>query len=374
MDYVDALASQAAQGRNTQRIALSLFIAGILPPQSPEASDTLFETYEAAVRRAFRWQIDRSSEHLRKIRAAVTEPSEQDPDGLDAAYMAAAAAVGRKLPPEVAEEAVKTAAAKRRTYARMLRAERQAAHFAELKPPTLDDIQTRVEQAILFAALGDEASVDRAPSDWVATKRIPVDAAIFARGCSCTPRTQYFASTPEGLHEILDTASFAELNLARAIGGSVVMLAPVIRAGIRANPADEKLQAAAWLYSNTIFRSFFSTLPIFRPERPEPIVKLTLLSLYDCQWLRSGAALLATLAGKWMEAGAGKANDLLPTIAMAFSEDIPRTRWLRSGMDLGPILQADGTAKALMLLNNTDPWMWVTATGADGCLAPYRPK
>jgi hypothetical protein len=372
-DYVEALVSSASQGRNAQRTALSLFIAGILKPDRQEAGDPLFETYEAAVRRAFRWQIDRSDKDLRRIREAVTEPSEQDPDGLDAAYSAAAAAVGHEPHDGAAEETVEAAAA-RRGYGGALRAERQAARLAGWKPPTLDDVQTRMEQALLAAALGDVASVERAPSYRMAPGRVPVDAAIFARGCSCAPRTEHFASTPEGLLEILDTASFAELDLARAIGGSVTMLAPAIRNGVLANPADEKLQAAAWLYSNTFFRGFFSSFPMFRPEQPETIVKTTLLFLYNCQWLRSGAALLATLASKWVGTASVEERNALPAITTAFAETVPRSRWLRSGMGLRPVLQADGTAKALNLLKDTDPWMWTTSPGTDGCLAPYHPS
>jgi hypothetical protein len=150
------------------------------------------------------------------------------------------------------------------------------------------------------------------PANW-SGEPLPVDAPIFARRCTCDLRTSHMASTPEGLHDILRTATFAELNMARAIGGAVTMLASTIREAAWANPADENLKASARLYSSTFFRGFLRAPAKVDPERrPETIVSCTLLFLYSCDWLRSGAALLAALARQWMSA-VGEARLLTET-------------------------------------------------------------
>ena len=180
------------------------------------------------------------------------------------------------------------------------------------------------------------------------------------------------ASTPEGLHDILRTATFAELNMARAIGGAVTMLAPAIREAAWANPADKNLKVGARLYSSTFFRYLLrGTAQVDPQRRPETIVSCTLLFLYNCAWLRSGAALLAALARQWMSAA--DAVHALAEIAQVFAQTVPRAEWVRNGL-MRPLLQADGTALAVKLLQKEDLWGWNTKSPSarDDCLAPFR--
>jgi hypothetical protein len=369
VDYVEILASVATQGRSVQRTALALFASGAFQPEDPDSAGEVFSAYETAIRRAFRWQIDRGNADLRKIRAAVippgngNDPNEMDAfdDGLDGAYAEAAASIDK-------------------TWLReQLRADRLGAQLAGTQSPTADELNERHEQALLIAALGQQAVANAGlepmrhirPSNW-SRELLPLDAPIFGRRCTCDLRTTYMASTPEGLHDILRTATFAELNMARAIGGAVTMLAPVIREAAWANPADKNLKASARLYSSTFFRGFLrAPAKIDLERRPETIVSCTLLFLYNCAWLRSGAALLAALARQWMSA-AGAAHALTAT-TQAFAQTVPRAEWVRNGL-MSSLLQADGTALAVKLLENEDLWGWNTKSPStrDDCLAPFR--
>lgn len=368
VDYVEILASAATQGRSVHRTALALFTSGAFQPEDPDSTGEVFRAYEAAIRRAFRWQIDRGNADLRKIRAAVIpsangdDPNEADAfdDGLTDAYAEAAGSINK---------------ASLRGH---LRAARLGAQLVGTQPPRADELHERLEQALLVAALGQQAGTEPIldpmrhfrPADW-SGEPPPLDALIFGRRCICDPRTSHMASTPEGLHDILRTATFAELNMARAIGGAVTMLAPTIREATWADPADENLKASARLYSSTFFRSFLRAPARVYPERrPETIVTCTLLFLYKCDWLRSGAALLAALARQWMSA-AGVAR-LLPATSQAFAQTVPRAEWIRTGL-IRPLLQADGTALAVKLLEDKDLWGWNTKlpSARDDCLAPF---
>jgi hypothetical protein len=368
VDYIEALAAASASGKSSNRTVLTLFVVGALQPEMAGKSSGLFMTYEAAVRRAFEWKIDRGNESLRRVRGAVAEPTDQrDPlladsfeDGLDDAYKEAAAASDDAL------------------YRRLLRsAAREAAKLAGTRPASVDQLSHRREQALLNAALGPpaEAGTEFDPANWrnQSNETFPLDAAIFARGCQCPPRTTHMASTPEGMHEILQTATFSDLNTARAIGGTVTMLAPVIRRAALANPTDERLRAGVWLYRSTFFRGFLSEVAMLDLRRPETIVACTLAFLHNCAWLRSGAALLATLSRHWMHST--EIENALPALTLAVADALPRAQWIRAGL-LGPLLHADGVAMALRLLQNQDPWMWKSgseASSPSGCLAPYRP-
>lgn len=370
VDYVEILASVATQGRNVQRTALALFASGAFQSEDPDSAGEVFSAYEAAVRRAFRWQIDRGNAALRRVRAAVIPPGNgydpneadaSDDDGLDGAYAEAAAPIDKA------------------SLREQWRAARLGAQLAGTQPPAADELNKEHEQALLIAALGQQAMANGGlepmrhfrPSNW-SGEPLPLDAPIFARRCTCDLRTSHMASTPEGLHDILRTATFAELNMARAIGGAVTMLAPTIREAAWANPADENLKASARLYSSTFFRRFLRAPAKVDPERrPETIVSCTLLFLYNCDWLRSGAAVLAALARQWMSAA--DAAHALPEITRMFAETVPRAEWVRNGL-IRPLLQADGTALAVKLLENKDLWGWNTKlpSARDDCLAPFR--
>jgi hypothetical protein len=369
VDYVEILASAATQGRSVHRTALALFTSGAFQPEDPHSASEVFCAYEAAVRRAFRWQIDRGNTDLRKIRAAVIppangdDPSEADAfdDGLTDAYAEAAASIDKASLKE------------------HLKAARRGAQLAGTETPSADEVHERLEQALLVAALGQQAETEQAlepmrhnrPTNWSA-EPLPIDAPIFGRRCICDLRTSHMASTPEGLHDILRTATFAELNMARAIGGAVTMIAPAIREAAWADSADENLKASARLYSSTFFRRFLNAPARVDPERrPETIVTCTLLFLYDCNWLRSGAALLAALARQWMSAA--DSAPFLPAAIQVFAQTVPRAEWVRNGL-IRPLLQADGTALAVKLLEGKDLWGWNTSLPSvrDDCLAPFR--
>jgi hypothetical protein len=201
VDYVETL-SAAARGRGTHRTILTLFMAGAFQPTTDGIAEPLGRTYENAVRRAFRWQIDQGNVGLRKIRGAVVAPLQRasDPieddsfdDGLTDAY-------------DVAETLVTG-----ESWLRWrVRPAREAAKLAGASPPTVDELRQGSEQALLVAALGAQATADtildpmiHASGSGRTIGSVPVDAKIFLRRCSCVPRTTHFASTPEGMHEIL---------------------------------------------------------------------------------------------------------------------------------------------------------------------------
>ncbi|MFG1643139.1 hypothetical protein ACGFMK_22835 [Amycolatopsis sp. NPDC049252] len=367
-DYVEVLAAASASGRNGHRAALTLFAVGALQPDAANESDSLFVTYEDAVRRAFEWKIDRGNEALRQVRAAAAEPSERgDPLWADS--------VEGRL-----DEAYRTAAMiseDPNDHRHLLRAAREGAKATGLPAMSLDELLQRQEQALLIAALGPQAEAgtayDQASRGDLPKEVFPLDAAIFARGCRCAPRTIHLGSTPEGLRDILRTATFSELNTARAIGGAVTVLAPAIRRAVMANPADKQLQSALSLYNSTFFRGFLHSPAMVNLRQPETIVTCTLAFLHDCAWLRSGAALLATLARRQSESGA--VGDLRHTAIRAIVDLLPRAQWIREGL-LAPLLQADGFATALRLLEGQDIWMWNSVRDANApsrCLIPYLP-
>lgn len=368
VDYVEILASVATQGRSVQRTALALFASGAFQPEDPDSAGEVFSAYEAAVRRAFRWQIDRGNTALRRVRAAVIPPgngndpneADADDDGLDGAYAEAAAPIHKEW------------------LRQQLRAARLGAQLAGTQPLAADELNEELSQALLIAALGQQAMANDGLEpmrhfrpNW-SGELLPLDAPIFARRCTCDLRTSHMASTPEGLHDILRTATFAELNMARAIGGAVTMLAPAIREAAWANPADKNLKVSARLYSSTFFRYLLrGTAQVDPQRRPETIVSCTLLFLYNCAWLRSGAALLAALARQWMSVA--DAVHAPTEIIQVFAQTVPRAKWVRNGQ-MRPLLQADGTALAVKLLEKEDLWGWNTKSPSarDDCLAPFQ--
>jgi hypothetical protein len=327
-DYVEALVTAAGQGRNHHRTALSLFTAGVLEPRGADRNGEIYRTYETAVRRAFRWQIDRGNKSLRLVRSAVRSGTATDDDGLDEAFQTASDLLDKDR--------------------KWIRAQQRAALLSSkidgVPPPGVDRIRGHNEFALLQASLGTDAVSEPPPPllDLDNERHVPIDAGIFLTKCSCQPRTRHFPSSPEGLHEILATATFSDLNFARAVGCATLILAMNIRSSAAANPDDEKAKAAALLFSHTFFRVFLRSGALFSLDKPESVVNTTLLFLNSCQWLRSAAALVVELSGIWIPGG----GESTLAVFEVLRDHLPRARFMKAGLT-GMLILQDASAMAL---------------------------
>jgi hypothetical protein len=339
LDYVEALASQARQGRSMDLVVLTLFMAGVLQPENCPAADPLMQTYEAAVRQAFRTQIDRGDLALVQVLARATA---SDKDALTAEDQAFAEA---------------EAAANRRVTRTRLRLERLAADLGGTQPRTRDEMKREDEQALLSAAglrplWFDHDEGDRDFEDIWHTGLPPIDLDIFAKPpCeACSSRTAHMPTSPQGRHDILNSACICQLNRARAIGGAICMLVANLRDAALQDPGDQFLRDAVTLCANTSFRFLLREHRKVAPWRPETIVPCTLFFLQDCRWLRAAAALLTQIALWRMPTAEGDAS-IPAAAARAMSQTLRRGAVLRlSENSAGMLLSIDGIVQAAELL------------------------
>jgi len=253
--YVAALATQVQQGLKGHVAVLALFTAGLMGPSDLEGSP-FGAFYEAAVRRAFRWRIDKSTAFKDEVHNAVTGVEYEQ--GLDLAYEAAARQGSRY----------------RRRYEQ---AEREAARLLNAQPRTREQMKTASEQNLIALALGRDAAdlgaleaARAAQPEW--QHRVFLDAPFIV--ASPAPRAVEPTRTTEVFHEVLERASFAELHQARAIGGMIAQIAPVLRmyAASRQSP---QARAIAATFQGTMFRDLFNQ-PWLMTQRPDGIVLPTL--------------------------------------------------------------------------------------------------
>jgi hypothetical protein len=228
-------------------------------------------------------------------------------------------------------------------------------------PRTRAQVQQEEEQALLSATgllspkLEDEKSLEY--RKFWHNGLAPLDVEIFAQQkCEiCSSRTTHFPTSPQGRRDILDSVCFCQLNRARAIGGAVCFMVANLRERAYQNPDDQYFQYAMKLISCTFFRFLLREHYKVAPRRPDSIVPCTLAFLYDCRWLRSGAALLTQLALAKMPAVEGHPS-MPATVARVLTETLGRTRMLRASDDgVGMLLVSDGTIQAAEILKLDKP-------------------
>jgi hypothetical protein len=198
---------------------------------------------------------------------------------------------------------------------------------------------------------------DRVFADIWHTGLLPLDAGIFAQPpCRiCQLRAAHPPTSPQGRHEILNSANFNQLDRARAIGGATCLLVANTRDAALQKPDDQFLQKAMMLCSNTVFRFLLRDQRKVASRRPESIVPLALFFLHDCRWLRSGAALLTQIA-LWKMQIKNENRSAPAATARAISGTLRRGDVLqRSPGSIDMLLTIDGTVRAAELLKLTDP-------------------
>jgi hypothetical protein len=225
--------------------------------------------FEAAVRRAFRWRVAKSNSFKDEVRKAAAGVEYEQ--GLDLAYAAAAQHESRY----------------RRRYER---AEREAAQLLGGQPRTREQMKTASEQNLIALALGWDATdvgaleaARAAQPEW--QNRVVLDAPFVL--ASPAPKAVEPTRTTEVFHEVLDRASFAELHQARAIGGMIAQIAPVLRT-YAASRQSPQARAIAATFQGTIFRDLFNQ-PWLMTERPDDIVLPTLAFAHWKARLHAGA-------------------------------------------------------------------------------------
>jgi hypothetical protein len=334
-DYVEALVAQAGQGRSMHQTMLALFMAGVLQPVACSAVDPLMSTYEAAIRHAFRKEIDEGDPVRDKFAAADSEES-------------------------IDEASKRASKAAKRHIRSKLRLERAAADFGGFQAQTLEELTYRYEQAVT-------SSAGLIPPDWVYSDDdrdfkeiwdngyIPLDADICAQPpCgTCEARTEHMPTSRQGQHDILDSVCFCELDRARAIGGAVTFLVANLRDSALQDPDDPFLQAVMALCSNTVFRFMLREHRKLAPWRSESIVPCTLFFLHDCRWLKVGARVLTQVA-LWKIPSANGDATIPATVVRAMCKTIRKNHTLRSEDGVAMLLSMDGTVKAAELLKLID--------------------
>jgi hypothetical protein len=322
------------------QVMLTMFMAGVVQPERCSADDALGKTYEAAVRRVFRQWIDHGDKEWNRIATHLAASHEDQDRAADNAFAEA----------EIL--------ARRRVVRQRIRLEAMTASLSGTTPRSPAEIQREEEQALLAANGFDEVDEETIRSLWKTwdTGLVPLDANIWAqpRCTTCASRTTKVATSPAGRRDILDSASFAELNRARAIGGAVCMLVAGVRDAALNDPSDDGLRGAAALISNTVFRTLFRHPPKVSPQVPGSIVPCTLFFLNDCRWLRSGAALLTQVAVNQMPSVKG--DTAMPAaVVSTLVETAGRAgmlRLFRGGV--GMLLAADGLTEAAKFLKLRD--------------------
>lgn len=338
VDYLEALACLAGQGRSMHQVMLTLFMAGVVQPESCSTSDPLTKTYEAAIRRVFQTQIDRGDKGWNRVSALLAAGSTSRDKAEDDAFAEA------------------NRIAKRRVNRDRIRLENVGAGLGG-NPRTRAQLQRDEEQALLTATglLPPRLELDENILEFTEfwhNGLVPIDVEIFTQlECeTCSSRTTHFPTSPQGRRNILDSVCFCQLNRARAIGGAVCFMIANLRDQAQQNPDDQYLQYAMKLISCTFFRFFLREHFKVAPWCPESIVPATLAFLHDCRWLRSGAALLTQLALAKMPAVKG--YPWMPAaVAHALTETLGRARMMRNpGVGVGPLLISDGVMQAAKML------------------------
>ncbi|MGW2732341.1 hypothetical protein [Streptomyces sp. NPDC001494] len=356
VNYLEALATLTGQGRSAHRAVLGMFLAGVVRPASCGSSDEPYATYEKALRRAFRTEIDMADSDVNHIAAlakgALPEslicdgpaPEEATEAGLDRAFAAA------------------ESAAAQRVTRRRGRLDRAAAAWGGLTGRTREQMLREEEQSLLAAAELVAPEWQHAPEESAAPPfpldaGRPLDAGIFTATrdtCDCRSLTTHMPTSRAGRHDILDAVCFCQLDRARAVGGAVCSMVTTLRDAALAAPDDPFLQAAMALCSRTVFRLLLRHGPQLSLQRPVSIVPLTLFFLQDCRWLRSGAALLMQFALWRMPAAEGD-TARIAAVFRALDEELPRPRTLRSQGGTGLLLSLDGILHSARLLGVPGP-------------------
>ncbi|WP_051153168.1 hypothetical protein [Nocardia niigatensis] len=333
---MELLAIQAQQGRSMDRAVLTLFMAGAVRPSGCPDNSPLFRTYETAVRRAFRREIDNGEPQLLHIADAITDEGEPDETQIDEAFRRAAQASANR---------------RTRRLHKQYEAAAELAGFGQMPHDHLLDVG---ERAWLTAAgvldmdeLAQKDELEENLSLW-SNGFVPLDLQIFAAPpCKvCTSRTQRVPTSRQGRHDILKSACFCVLDRARAIGGATTMAVGLLRdRALRSTPEeDEYAHGAVMLFSHTIFRYLLRDPIKVWPGDPESIVPATLFFLYHCNWLRSGAAALDTLA-RW------RMPDVPDVVEVSeLFRDHAGTALTRTSEGVSALLMADGTVAAIKML------------------------
>jgi hypothetical protein len=340
-EYLEVLACLAGQGRSMRQVMLTMFMAGAVQPERCSAGDALGKTYEAAVRRAFRQWIDHGDKEWNRIATRLAADGEDRSEAVDNAFAQA--------------ETI----ARRKSSKKWVRLDNTAAGLSGTRPRTSAELKAAEEQGLLVVTgLIPEPERDddnRSLEEIWHTGLVPLDVNIWAqpRCTTCASRTTKVATSPEGRRDILDSASFAELNRARAIGGAVCMLVASIRDAVLNEPSDG-LRGAAALISNTVFRILLRQPLKVSPQVPDSIVPSTLFFLDDCRWLRSGAALLTQVAVNQMPSVQG--DTAMPAAVVGtMVETAGRAGMLRLFRNgAGMLLAADGLTEAAKFLKLRD--------------------
>lgn len=340
-DYAEALACLSVQGRSMHHVLLTLFMGGVVQPGQCPAGDLLRETYETAIRRAFRKEIQQRDKALNRVTAHLAASYKDRTQAKDNAFKEAQALARRR-------------ADKARTL------ETTGASLSGTAPRTPEELQSEGGQALLAAArqipdLEPDDVYQRFGEIWF-KDLAPMDAGIWAQpDCPvCDSRTANFATSPDGRRDILRSASFAELNRARAIGGAVCMMIAHIREAFLRSPDDTALRHDVALCSNTAFRVFLREPLMIDLRSPGSIVPCTLFFLSDCRWISSGAALLTQVAVNHMPSG-GRDTALPAAAADALVEIAGRSGILRlfeNGAAM--LLMADGLTESAKVVKSHD--------------------
>jgi len=341
-DYVDALAYLASQGRSMQRTMLTLFTAGVVQPQDGPADGPLMRTYEAAVRRAFQKQLEDPGTTWNRVWARSQAVGE-DPQAAEDSAFREAETLGRMSVPR-----------------RRIGFERTAAHLTGAQARSAEQMRRETEQALLSVTGLKNFGYDRDEGDltfeqaWD-TGLPPLDLHIWTRPrCTiCASRTTHVATSPQGGRDILDSASFFELNRAKAIGGAVCTLITQVRDAALRDPEAPETRAAIALCANTSFRFFLRTPMMVSPQHPEWIVPCTLFFTRDCAWLRSAAALLTQHALWRMPTAAGLDKFAPAKVARTITDTVGRANTIKLFKN-GPwaLLAADGLVASAELIEH----------------------
>jgi hypothetical protein len=318
---------------------LTLFMAGILQPADCSADDPLMKAYEAAVRRAFRKEINEYDEARIQVSSMASAPGRDPDEAEDDAFKAA------------------QALARHRSSSRLHRLEQFGADLGGFQPRTRAELEREWEQSLLSAvglrAPGWDLSEDERGFEEIwHNGLVPLDVAMWAGPpCStCAARTAHMPTSLQGQHDILDSVCFCQLNRARAIGGSVCTLVANLRDQALRNPDDQVAQDALKLCSNTVFRFLIRGDRKVHPGEPGSIVPATLFFLHDCHWLRTAAVLLIEIALRSIPSAKGD-RSIPVAVAAAMNETLNRGTMLRKSRDaVGILLAIDGILQAGELL------------------------